>query len=507
MVPVTGTVYAALLNHREALEALGDQVDAAPYGKPPVAPILYLRPANTWSAHGATVALPDDVDAVDVEATIGIVFDRATSHVSIDDALDHVRGYVVVADLTVPHASVYRPAIRQRNRDGFCVFGPEVVAVTPDDLGTLRIRTEVGDEMVANATTANLVRDVRTLIVEVSAFMRFDAGDVLLVGAVGLPVRAQRGHLVRVEVDGVGVTSFRIAPSPSRGRLGKGGGQPLTDPDAVEPIPLPASPVKRKVSRIARAGLRSGRIAWQGAIHDVTKADGRIRLADGRLLDDDQPVWLSPLPPVPRPRSIYALGLNYADHAKELAFKAPDEPLIFMKSESSLIGHRGITLRPSDATYMHYECELAVVIGRTARAVGRDDAYDFIAGYTVANDYAIRDYLENYYRPNLRVKNREGTTPIGPWLVDAALVDDPMQLALTTRVNGKTTQEGSTRDMIFDVPFLVEYLSRFLTLNPGDVILTGTPEGLVDTPVGAVVETTVEGVGTLINTIAADPRS
>ena len=156
---------------------------------------------------------------------------------------------------------------------------------------------------------------------------------------------------------------------------------------------------------------------------------------------------------------------------------------------------------------MHYECELAVVIGRTARRVPRDDAYDFIAGYTVANDYAIRDYLENYYRPNLRVKNREGTTPIGPWLVDAYAVPDPMNLKLTTRVNGNTTQEGSTRGMIFDVPFLVEYLSMFMTLEAGDVILTGTPEGLVDTPVGAVVETEIEGIGTLINTIAADERA
>ncbi|MGI9025216.1 MAG: fumarylacetoacetate hydrolase family protein [Burkholderiaceae bacterium] len=247
-------------------------------------------------------------------------------------------------------------------------------------------------------------------------------------------------------------------------------------------------------------------MAWQGAVHDVTEADGRVLLADGRTLDEQQPVWLPPLPRTKRARSIFALGLNYADHAKELAFKAPDEPLIFMKGESTLIGHRGMTLRPLDATYMHYECELAVVIGRTARCVKRDDAYDFVAGYTIANDYAIRDYLENYYRPNLRVKNREGSTPIGPWLVDARAVADPMKLELTTRVNGRTTQLGSTRDMVFDIPFLVEYLSAFMTLEAGDVILTGTPEGLVDTPVGSVVETAIEGIGTLINFIAADER-
>ena len=480
-IPIHGTVYAVLLNHRAAVDALGDAVHDTPYGKPPVAPVLYVRPANTWSADGTTVALPADVDAVDVEATFGIVFDRATSHVDVEDALDHVRGYVLVADLTVPHASVYRPAIRQRDRDGFCVFGADVIGA---DLRDATVTTQVGDENVASATTADLLRDVPALIAQVSGFMRFDEGDVLLVGAIGTPVRVRRGDLVLVEIAGLGAVSLAIATT-LRG--------------------IVASPAGR-VNGEGRARLRRGRIAWQGAIHDVTERDGRVVLADGRTLEETAPVWLPPLAPTARPRSIYALGLNYADHAKELAFKAPDEPLIFMKGESSLVGHRGVTLRPRDAAYMHYECELVVVIGRTARAVKRDDAYDFVAGYTVANDYAIRDYLENYYRPNLKVKNREGTTPIGPWLVDGRLVDDPMNLALTTRVDGKLTQEGSTRDMIFDVPFLVEYLSSFLTLQHGDLILTGTPEGLVDTPVGAVVETAVEGIGTLVNTIAADQR-
>jgi 2-keto-4-pentenoate hydratase/2-oxohepta-3-ene-1,7-dioic acid hydratase in catechol pathway len=142
-----------------------------------------------------------------------------------------------------------------------------------------------------------------------------------------------------------------------------------------------------------------------------------------------------------RPRTILALGLNYADHAKELAFKAPDEPLVFLKGENALNGHRQFTQRPADVQFMHYECELAIVVGKTAKKVKRDDAYDFIAGYTVANDYAIRDYLENWYRPNLRVKNRDGATPLGPWLVDAKDVPNPMALALRTTVNGQVTQQ------------------------------------------------------------------
>ena len=247
--------------------------------------------------------------------------------------------------------------------------------------------------------------------------------------------------------------------------------------------------------------MKRGRIAFQGAIHEVTQAaDGRVRLADGRLLNEADVQWLPPVVP----GAVFALGLNYADHAKELAFKAPEVPLAFLKGPNTIVGHRAKTRRPADATYMHYECELAVVIGKTGKNVAKADAMDIVAGYTVANDYAIRDYLENYYRPNLRVKNRDGCTPLGPWLVDAADVPNPMALKLTTRVNGKTTQEGTTSDMIFDIATLIEYLSSFMTLNPGDIILTGTPEGLADVKAGDVIETEVEGVCCLINTIVDD---
>ena len=153
---------------------------------------------------------------------------------------------------------------------------------------------------------------------------------------------------------------------------------------------------------------------------------------------------------------------------------------------------------------MHYECELAVVIGKPARRVARADAMAHVAGYTIANDYAIRDYLENWYRPNLRVKSRDGATALGPWLVDAADVEAPPQLALRTLVNGRQTQSGHTRDLVFDIAFLIEYLSAFMTLAPGDVILTGTPEGVVNVDVGDEVVCEIEGLGRLVNRIAGD---
>jgi len=247
--------------------------------------------------------------------------------------------------------------------------------------------------------------------------------------------------------------------------------------------------------------MKHARVIHQGNTLKATDSDGQLLLENGQRVAYDAVTWLPPLAPTPRPRTILALGLNYADHAKELAFKAPEEPLVFVKGESALTGHRQRTRRPAGVEFMHYECELTIVIGKTARNVKRADAYGFVAGYTVANDYAIRDYLENWYRPNLRVKNRDATTPLGPWLVDAADVPNPMALALSTTVNGKVTQSGNTKDMIFDVPFLVEYFSSFMTLQPGDLILTGTPDGVVDCKPGDAVVTEIEGLGALMNTI------
>ncbi len=247
--------------------------------------------------------------------------------------------------------------------------------------------------------------------------------------------------------------------------------------------------------------MKHAQILFQGAQHHAIESDGKLLLDDGKQLALDAATWLPPLTPIARARTIFCLGLNYSDHAKELAFKPPDEPLAFLKGQSSLIGHQQFTQRPADAQFMHYECELAVVIGKPAKQVKQSDAYDFIQGYSIANDYAIRDYLENWYRPNLKVKGRPTCTPIGPWLLDATDVPDPMNLALQTRVNGQITQRGNTRNMIFSIPQLIEYFSSFMTLLPGDVILTGTPDGVVDCPVGSVVECEIEGLGILENTI------
>ncbi len=247
--------------------------------------------------------------------------------------------------------------------------------------------------------------------------------------------------------------------------------------------------------------MKRARVAFSGAIHcAVPDGEGRLHLEDGRRVPEAEVVWLPPF----EAGTILALGLNYADHAKELAFNAQEEPLVFLKGPGSLLGHRGTTRRPAQVKFMHYECELAVVIGRPAKNVSRAAAMDHVAGYCIANDYAVRDYLENWYRPNLRVKNRDGGTVLGPWLVEAADVPDPSSLGLRTFVNGELRQQGNTRDLVYDIPHLIEYLSSFMTLAPNDVILTGTPEGVSNVLPGDEVACEIDGLGRLVNTLAAD---
>ena len=249
--------------------------------------------------------------------------------------------------------------------------------------------------------------------------------------------------------------------------------------------------------------MRTARVVYKGAIQAAyPHTEDEIRLASGQIVNEKDVEWLPPV----EPRTVFTLGLNYADHAAELSFAAPTEPLVFLKGKNTFIGHNGETRRPSDVTFMHYECELAVVIGKSGKKIKKEDAYDYVAGYTVANDYALRDYLENYYRPNLRVKNRDTCTPIGPWFVSKDEVKDPMNLSLKTYINGEVKQEGTTGDMVFGIPELIENISSYMTLNEGDLILTGTPKGSVDTKVGDVVVTEVEGVGRLVNTIVGDDQ-
>lgn len=187
--PVSSAVYGTLLNDRHALEALGDAVNAPPYKAPPHAPILYLKPRNTHAGHRARVAVPGS-EGVQVGASLGIVVGRTAARVAAHEAFDYIAGYTLVADLSVPHASVYRPSVRFRARDNFCVIGPAVVArrhvANPDQLD---IAVNVEGRGAFRATTATSVRGVAQLLADVTDFMTLSPGDVITLGVPhGAPV-------------------------------------------------------------------------------------------------------------------------------------------------------------------------------------------------------------------------------------------------------------------------------------------------------------------------------
>ncbi|MCB1106092.1 MAG: fumarylacetoacetate hydrolase family protein [Cephaloticoccus sp.] len=247
-----------------------------------------------------------------------------------------------------------------------------------------------------------------------------------------------------------------------------------------------------------------------GPAYAALQPDGSARAITGDIYGDfkvtDQVVTPGKLLAPIQPAQILCIGLNYAKHAAESGAKVPERPVLFVKGINA-------TQNPGDpieiptklaSHEVDYECELAVVIGAPARNVSAVDAMAHVAGYTVCNDYAFRDYLENWYRPNLRVKNRDGATVLGPWFVDAADVPDPHDLTLRTLVNGQVTQQGHTSNMVNDIPSLIEYLSSFMTLQSGDVILTGTPDGVINVNVGDEVITEIDGIGRLVNTIVGD---
>ena len=236
------------------------------------------------------------------------------------------------------------------------------------------------------------------------------------------------------------------------------------------------------------------------ALQVTVGEDGSFRDLDGQRLTPSEWRWLPP----PH-TAIYGLALNFADHARELNFaELPEEPIPFIKNPSSVVGHLTPVVRPAGVKYMHYEGELGVVIGRKARRVQRDEAMDYVSGYTICNDFTVRDFVGNFYRPPIKAKGFDTFGPVGPWIIDAADVPNPHELSIQTRVNGQLRQNGNTRDLIFGIPALIEWFSQFMTLTPGTIISTGTPHGLSDVKPGDTVEVSIEGIGSLVNPIVGE---
>ncbi|MCL6640730.1 MAG: fumarylacetoacetate hydrolase family protein [Candidatus Rokubacteria bacterium] len=255
--------------------------------------------------------------------------------------------------------------------------------------------------------------------------------------------------------------------------------------------------------------MKRARFLADGRLHE-----GEWREAEGVLLDEagrahrpNDVVWLPPV----EPRQVIGLALNYADHAEELGLETPPEPVLFLKPITSLVGHRAPVVYPKGVAHMHYEVELAVVIGHRGRDIPVERALDYVFGYTILNDVTARD-LQRRHEQWFKGKTLDTFAPMGPAVVHRSLVPDPQALRLRTRVNGQVRQDSTTAHMVFSVAQLISVLSAGLTLEPGDILATGTPEGVAMgmTPPawlrpGDVVEVEIEGIGVLRNPIVAPP--
>lgn len=261
-------------------------------------------------------------------------------------------------------------------------------------------------------------------------------------------------------------------------------------------------------------GLRVGEVGYPGDLISLLHlgpamlADAHQRLSAGEQLN---PEAIEFMPPIPNPEKIICVGLNYADHSAESGFKQPDYPTLFGRFSSSLIGHKSPLIRPRVSDQLDYEGEVVAVVGKGGRHIAKADALDHIAGYSVFNEASVRDYQTK--APQWTVgKNFDGTGAFGPAFVTAdELPRGAKGLKLETRLNGRTVQSASTSDMVFDVESLVSIISVAITLEPGDLIVTGTPAGvgLARNPPlymkpGDVCEVEVEGLGVLVNPVAQE---
>ncbi|MDQ2752492.1 MAG: fumarylacetoacetate hydrolase family protein [Bacteroidota bacterium] len=207
--------------------------------------------------------------------------------------------------------------------------------------------------------------------------------------------------------------------------------------------------------------------------------------------------------PIAKPSKIICIGLNYTDHAEESNMKPPTEPILFFKSTTAIVGPNDDLIIPKNSTKTDWEVELAVVIGKKASYINEKSANDYIAGYLLHNDYSEREFQLERSGQWVKGKSCDTFAPLGPWIATPDELGDVDDLHLWLTLNGKTMQDGNTKNMIFKVPFLVSYVSQFMTLLPGDIITTGTPAGVglgmkpqpVYIKAGDVIELGIDGLG------------
>ena len=240
------------------------------------------------------------------------------------------------------------------------------------------------------------------------------------------------------------------------------------------------------------------RILLDGNAVQVVRDGDTLRAGDGRAVSLDEAVHLPPV----EPSKIIAVHLTYLSRVQEFGTKLPASPTYFQKPTSALNSHRGAVVRPERCHWLNYEGEIAIVVGRTARNISPAEAGDYIAGYTIANDFGLHDFRDTDAGSMLRVKGSDTLCPLGPGLVTGW---DFRGKGIRTMVNGEVRQDGNTDEMKWDMHYLLADIARTITMYPGDVLLSGTPANSRTVYPGDVVEVEVDGLGRLSNTIVAGP--
>jgi 5-oxopent-3-ene-1,2,5-tricarboxylate decarboxylase / 2-hydroxyhepta-2,4-diene-1,7-dioate isomerase len=240
--------------------------------------------------------------------------------------------------------------------------------------------------------------------------------------------------------------------------------------------------------------IETRRIVLDGVATSVQRDGAELIAPDGRTMPLDEPVHLPPV----EPSKIVCVHLNYESRRDEFGVTLGPAPTYFHKPISALNGHGGDVVRPPRCRFLNYEGEIAIVIGKRCRHIGPEDADDYIRGYTVANDYGLHDFRDTDAGSMLRVKGSDSLCPLGPGVVEGW---DFHGKHIETRVNGAVVQSGNTDEMIWDMRYLVADIARTITLEPGDVLLSGTPANSRPVEPGDLVEVEVDGLGTLRNTI------
>jgi 2-keto-4-pentenoate hydratase/2-oxohepta-3-ene-1,7-dioic acid hydratase in catechol pathway len=276
-----------------------------------------------------------------------------------------------------------------------------------------------------------------------------------------------------------------------------------------------SAPFLASMQAFIEGGAKALRLARKAEKYVASKDPEGLKklMSTGALVKANQAKLLAPIP-WPR-KNVVMLGINYREHvdegarAREIEIKYPEWPVFFTKPATSVIGHLGKVIQHKVTTKLDWEVELAVVIGRKGRDIPKDKAYDYVFGYTICLDMTARE-LQRQHGQWFKGKSLDTFCPIGPWVVHKSALPDPQQVRLICRVNGEVMQDGNTRDMIFDIPTIIESLSAGMTIEPGDIISTGTPSGVgfARTPPvflkpGDKVEGEIEGIGVLEVSIVA----